>query len=212
MKPSLKKEKAKKRNTIIVSLVMIFLMTFSILAMTLDSSNNQTSFEYNNFTFKQKVIDHEIFQQQVQKYYIELNGEDIEFYFTPSFMDQINVSADNLDNLKDSNVIYFTREPLSDELDVTENIFFFDVLRLEFNQNVPKATSPAITDETIFESDLPVINCEDASDSQVVLKLANTTGPLSINEINPYCFEIQGDGDDLLYILDYLIYDYYDVI
>lgn len=212
-KTSKKQERVKKRNTIIVSLVMIFLMTFSILAISLDpTNNNQTSFEYNNFTFNQKVINHEIFDQQVQKYYIELNEQEIEFYFTPSSMNIINVSADNLNNIKNANIIYFTREPLSDELDVTENIFFFDLIRLEFAENVPKPTQPAVTNQTLFEPDMPVITCNDSSTSDVIIKLANTTGPLTIEEINPYCFEIKGNGDDLLYTLDYLLYKYYDVI
>ncbi|MFP4568001.1 MAG: hypothetical protein ACLFN8_03580 [Candidatus Woesearchaeota archaeon] len=213
MKQSTKKEQKRKRRNLIAGLVMLFLMVFSILAIALDNTGRmQTSFEFNNHTINQKVEYNDIFQQDILKYYTTINEQEIEFYFPPGTMNQININATNINTIKTAQTIQFTREPMHDELDYTANVFFFELLKQEYNIYSSKIITSGITNTSTLEMEQPIITCKDATNTAPVIKLSNTTGPLKITEIETYCFEIEGTNDNLLMISDYLLYKTHDVI
>ena len=213
MKRSSKKEQKRKRRNLIAGLIMLFLMVFSILAIALDNTSRiQTSFEYNNFTINQQVVFSEIFQQDILRYSTNINNQEILFYFAPGTTNQITINATNINTIKTAQMLQFTREPMQDELDYTENVFFFEILKLEQNLYSPKIINAGITNMTDIEMEQPIITCQDATNTAPVMKLSNETGPLTITEIENYCFEIKATRDNLLIISDYLLYKAHGVI
>jgi hypothetical protein len=136
------------------------------------------------------------------------------FYFAPGTMSQVNDNTTNLDNIKNTNLITFTREPLTEEIEYDINMYFFDIIRYEYSTNTFKNTQLGLINQSLFEEDMPIITCDDATENNFVFKLSKelSAGNPEINEIEPYCFEIIGNGDNLLYISDYLIYKTHGVI
>lgn len=192
---------------------MIFLMTFSILAFSLDSTfNNPASFEFNGFEFDEKVFfDDRIFMQDIRKYYTVIDDEEVEFYFPPATMSQVNVSEDNLSFLSDASVVYFSRAPVSED-DFNVNLLFYDVLKLEFGENSFKTTLQGLTSHNLFEDEIGIITCDDANRNNFVFVLSNETGMSGIREVEPFCFELIGEGENFLMISDYLLYKTHGVI
>ena len=214
MRTTRKKEARRKRNNLIIGLVLVVLMMFSIIAFSISPTNQiQNTFEYNNYTFTQRVVfDENIFMQEIVRHTTEIQGQEIMFYFAPGTMGQVNDNTTNLDNIKNVNTLTFTREPLTEETEYDINMFFFDVIRYEFSMNTFKNTQMGLTSHSLFESDTPIITCDEATQDNYVIKLSKEVGTPRINEIEPYCFEIIGNGDNLLYISDYLIYKSHGVI
>lgn len=215
MRRSSKKEKRRQRNNLIVGLLMVFLMVFSILAFSIDSSfRGQGDFEFNNFVFNEKIIfDDQIFNQDIRKYYTKINGEEIQFFFTPDMMSRVNVSANNLDSIRTASSVYFSRAPLSDDYEFNNELLFFDILKIEFAKNSFIYSKQGLKSHNVFESDLEVITCNDASEDSLVFMLGvESTALPTIKETEDYCFEVSGDSDNLLFVSDYLLYKIHRVI
>ncbi len=207
-----KREQRRKRNNLIVSLLMIFLMVFSIIAISVIDSSPTSGFEYNGFEFNEKVVfDDVLFFDDILKYYTVINGEEVQFFFPPGRTSQVNVSEENLSYLGFADVIYFTRNPLN-ETDFNVNAVFFEYLTIEYNRFSFKAVGQGLTRHTLFESDVPIIGCDDASSNSLVFYLSEEPGQPSIVEVEPFCFKIQGNGEDLLFVSDYLLYKTHGVI
>ncbi len=213
---SRKKEKRRKRNNLISGLVIIFLMLFSLLAFPLLSSSPSVggSFEYNNVTFEERVFfDDQFFFQDIRKYCADINDVEVEFFFAPGTMSRVNNSYENLSGLNDADVVLFSSR-LFDGEDFDEdyaNLVFFDYLVLEFQKNTMMSVNKGLLDHGDFDVDDPIYTCEDASSQSPVIFLGNSSD-LSIVEVEPFCFEVNGSGDGLLIISDYLIYTFYDIL
>ena len=214
MKRSTKKEARRKRNNLIAGLVMLFVMLFSIIAFSIDSTfQSQGSFDFNDFTFRQKtVFDNKLYGQDIWKYYTFINGDEVEFYFTPQSMTQVNVSQSNLSAISSASRVLFTRRPVEQNDEFNINVLFFDVLVSEYDEFSRKIVGYGLLEHNVFESDLPLITCEFASSSDFVIILSNFSISPSIREVEPYCFEISGSGESMLQVSDYLLYKTHGVI
>lgn len=213
MRRSKKQEQKRKRNNLIGGLVIIFLMLFSILAFPMNSTTpTQGTFTYNNHTFEERIIfDEIIFQQDIRKYFTQINQQEISFYNTPTQTQRINVTEENLSNIQNAQTITFSRQPIQNE-ELNINIFFFDVIRIEYAINTEKNIQQGITEHAPLDDELEVINCENATQTNPIIKLSKEINTPRIHEVEPHCFEVTGDGQDLLMISDYLIYKTHNII
>lgn len=212
MKRSARQEKKRKRNNAIIGLVLAFLMVFSILAITLDGSVSGNSLVFNDVEFKQKVVYDPIFMQDIYKFYANMDGGEVQFFFSPFESSSLNVTSDNLSDLNFASSVLFSRNPMDEEFEFNSNLLFFDVLVSEFNKYSFKQVGFGLTSHTVFESERGIINCDSASRFTPVFILSENISSPSIVEVSPYCFEIIGNGENLLRVSDYLLLKVHDVI
>lgn len=204
----------RKRNTAIVGLLMVFLMVFSILAFSLDGSMSEGgSFDFNGFRFDQLIVfEDQFFFQEIVKYSTEVEGVEVLFFFHPASMYEVNDSSTNLVDLSSSSVLLFSRKPLSESSEFNTNLFFFDALILELNKYSFRNMRYGVLESSSFEPGQEVINCDLASRSTPVFILSDDVGSPSIFEVSDYCYELRGEGDNFLYLSDYLLYKLHGVI
>jgi hypothetical protein len=212
MRLSAKQEKKRKRNNAIIGLVLAFLMVFSILAITLDGSGSGNSVVFNDVEFRQKIVFDPIFMQDIYKFYSGMDGGEVQFFFSPFESSSMNVTSDNLSDLEFASTILFSRNPMDEEFEFDANLLFFDVLVSEFNKYSFKPVGYGLTSHTVFEYERGIIDCDSASRFTPVFILSEVVGSQSITEISPYCFEIVGNGENLLRVSDYLLLKVHGVI
>ncbi|MCC7574466.1 hypothetical protein KO361_02650 [Candidatus Woesearchaeota archaeon] len=211
MRRSAKLEKRRKRNNALIGLVLVFLMVFSILAFSLDLSNDQSIIVFNDVSFSQRVIfDDKVFMQELVRFHADLGG-DVFLFFSPFEAGLVNVSAD-LSFLKQADRVLFSRRPVSEEFEFNANLLFFDVLVFEFAEYSFKPAKYGLFSHSVYESDREVINCDSASSSSPVFVLSEEVGSPAILEISPFCFEVVGNGESLLRVSDYLLLSVQGVI
>lgn len=215
MRRSSKREAKRKRRNLIMGLSMVFLMVFSILAFAIDYSFfGRSSFEYNGFVFSEKIVfDDLIFFQDIVRYSSVISGEEVYFFFPPNLMSAVVDSTENISMLKDASSVSFSRSPLVEGEESNLNSLFFDFIFFEFSRHSFKSSRRGVLYHTIFDSDLSIISCNDANSSSFVFILSEEISQdPSISEISPFCFEIKGSNEGLLYISDYLLYKSHGVI
>jgi len=215
MKRLSKSETKRRRTNIVLGLLMIFLMVGSIVAFAIidNFDGGSNTFEHNGFRFEQIIVfDDVLFLSDIVRYSTTINGEEVLFFFPPSLTAQVNVSSSNIDYLSNSSVVLFSRPSVEIDAEFDEDLLFFDYVVSEFFKFSFKQVRYGVLSESIFDSDLPVITCNDASKDVFVFFFSKNGSVPSINEVSPYCFEVSGSRDNLLYVSDFLLYKVHRVI
>jgi hypothetical protein len=92
-----------------------------------------------------------------------------------------------------------------------------DYTRLQLALAIPKIGNAMLTESEDYT--LPVVTCEQSSAQMPVVQFLpfnpedNTTAqPESGVSVSGTCITIRGDGADILFLKDRLIYEYYDIM
>ena len=142
-----KKEKRFFNKKNIVGLFIAFIMVSSLLAMW----EGGVVEKYNGFKIK---TDGRTLQTKI-------NGEWIDFEYTPSALEEMDVSQEAMLTLKNSNMIYFTFDPddkLIKEIELTRMVLG-ESLEKDFNIYTPSG----VTEQIEPYETLPLIDCNNAT-------------------------------------------------
>ncbi len=176
-----KESKKKRRNGIIIGLILVGVMLFSILGYAFRGGGNDdvNKLSYNGFEFVE------------QNGFWFTNIEDIQFAFkyNPQQVEEIDSELKYLDNYYNK-PLYISSENSEAELEIYRNLFYQ-------NKLVQRVQS-ACLDEGCGEN-LPVKTCEN---NFIIIKKNNNSG--IIQEEN--CVFIQGQEENLTQIADEFLF------
>jgi hypothetical protein len=190
-----KERKQDKAKQVWMSVLIAFLMIFSVFGVIIGSQDN--SMKYGKFKFSQAQ----------NGYVTKINGKDVPFYSLPSQSSFINVSSDVKNLLNGSYFIVVSFDPLA----AKESLSAVEVARFDFSQYFEgKLVYNAVTNNTGEYSEQPVITCANATAQTPVIYFNFSDTPGIINVDN--CIFINAKGSDVLVMRDRLLFSYFGVI
>lgn len=171
------REKKKKRNQIIVSIVLVFIMFFSVLGYSFQSQENS----------KDKKINYNGFEFNNQNGYWVLKDSSFVFKYNPLQIEESNSELKKLDNYLNK-PLYIFSENQEAELEIYTNL----------RSVVQRIQYACLGNETCSEN-LPVKTCDD---NFVIIKEAEKNEILQ--EEN--CVFINGDYENLTQLTDEFLF------
>ena len=203
-KKILRKERRKKRNSIIIGLILVSLMMVSIIGFSKNTSENtgSSNFVYNGFTFKPELVNN-----NNVIFIASMNGQEIGyFYFQPKDTEAIEVPEELKSVLLNSKSVIVTQTPLSVDGSADVGRVYIDRLSSDLQTVGGIQVIKGINSKDIFD-DRPVFNCEDATEEMpVFVYLGTYSGTSKISEISDYCYSIDAQGIDIIRVRDRIIY------
>lgn len=178
-----------KRNKIIWTVIIVVLMSSSIFGYAMFGAEEQTT--YNKFKFTKTQAG----------WQTKINKEIIQFYFHPSEVENLNLSSDIIDVIRDKSMIYLTFNPDEEELGFID-LARFDLANIFLN-NLDIYTESATTKNST--PNFPIIDCSDATDSIPVLKLMLSNSTEFEKQDNCILLKAR-TGQDILALKDRLLY------
>jgi len=209
-KPKISKEdKKRRRNSIILGSILIFLMTFGIVGygFTANSNTNHGSsyanFSYNNYEFRYATVNNNNIFVGI------INGQEVPFYNHPADIENITVSDSFKENALAYQSIVFSAPTLSPEENIGQDQIYFDYLVKDLQTSSGKNIIRGMLSKDLF-NDYPVYNCESATQNQpvLVLKSESDSGlPLGIYDTDKeYCYDLVASGLNVIKMRDKLLY------
>lgn len=212
-----KADKRKKRNTLIVGAVLIFLMIFSLVGVfvgpgstvgtgPVDNSDTPT-FDYNGYNFEIRTVDGSTL------YFVTVGQQEIPFYSTPFEALSINVSETFKQQILSATSISFT----SPSVELGEDTPLYTQYLTSISQDLSAGTQKVVRTGYLSEDffgDVPVITCDDASASSIVLVADEayeiTQGIFERNQTG--CYDMRVATQDLIKVRDYMMYVSWGII
>ena len=177
-----KENKKKRRNGIIIGLVLVGVMLFSVLGYAFRGGGNDDikKLNYNGFEFV----------EQNGFWFTNIENFQFAFKYNPQQIEEIDSEVKYLDNYYNK-PLYISSENNEAELEIYRNLFYQ-------NQIVQRMQS-ACLDEKECDENLPVKTCED---NFIIIKENNISE--IIQEEN--CVFIQGKEENLTKITDEFLF------
>ncbi|MBT4824066.1 hypothetical protein HN695_03190 [Candidatus Woesearchaeota archaeon] len=190
-----KKEKRYFNKKNIVGLFIAFIMVSSLLAMW----EGGVVEKYNGFKIKTDGISLQT----------KINGEWVDFGYSPSNLDDMDVSSEAMLTLENSNMVYFTFDPedkLLSDIELTRMILG-ESLEKNFNIYAPSG----VTEQIEPYAALPLIDCSNATSTipVVYFKYLNET---KISIENNCIYVYAQSGYDFEALTERIKYGLYGVI
>lgn len=201
-----KHERKKKRNTIIIGILLVALMTVGILGYGNNqnsSSGGSNKFDYNGFDFTavQDVNGNILFIAKNNG--IELGY----FYFQPIDTEDIEFSPEFREALLTSDTLAIATEPLGIDGEFNNDRIYHNILAQHIKQIAGKNIIQASSKDDPF-SELPYYDCSKASpDTPVIIIDGNATTVTSVENADTNdCYLIHASGIEILKMRDKIIY------
>lgn len=192
-----KREKSQRNYGILfISIFIALIMITSIAGFLIGSNQDKITFKYNNFRFNFKD----------NMYYTKIDGEVMSFQFSPTDVEDIELSEDASKKLKESGVRMLTFNPDNEERQIVDN------LRLYISDRIPMTFS-AVTYLSDYYPSLKVVTCDNITKEVGVIYIDNSFNYTN-NTIDflQDCIIMKGSGQSLFQLADRIIYAYYGVI
>jgi hypothetical protein len=192
-----REEKKEKRKQIWMSIILAFIMVFSVFGVLLGTQSNEMKF--NGFKF----------QQQDNYYVTKINGNEMNFYTLPYEVSYINVSSAVMNTLKQADFLTIAFNPN----EAQQNLQPIELMRFELARYLGSSR------ERVFSGvlkaspdypDLPVVSCANATlkSPMIVFNVSDTAGIVNLDS----CIYLNGRGADFIRMRDRILYSYYGVI
>ncbi len=190
-----RERKTERSKQIWISLLIAFLMVFSVFGVIIGSQDN--SMKYGKFKFTQSQ----------NGFVTKINGTEVPFYTLPSQVGFINVSPDITAMLRNSYFVVVSFDPAA----AKESLAAVEIARFDFSQYFyGKLVYNGVTNNTGEYSEQPVITCANATAETPVIYFNFSDTP-SIVRVDD-CIFINAKGSDVLALRDRLLYSYLGVI
>ena len=175
--------KRKKRNALIIGMILIFIMFFSVIGYSFRGreDNGVKKIDYNGFEFT----------KQNDFWFTEIGNFQFVFKYNPNEIERIDSKLKYLENYYEK-PLYISSENKDAELEIYRN------LDPRFNQIVQRI-QPACLDGENCTGDLPVKTCED---NFIIIKESNVSR--IIQEEN--CVFIEGKQENLIKLADEFLF------
>ena len=189
-----KYEKKNKMGIWVVVFIALLMLTSTIGYVFKGGSKEK----YNDFSFS---------RTDDGRWYTKINGKQLVFNYFPSDIEDINLSAEIIDKIKGTRMIYFTHDP--------ENRYREDIAMVNLEladvlwNNFKVYAMNGLTKNNTFN--IPIISCTNATITAPVIyfKESNQTQIY----LNNNCIVLSGKtGIDFLALKERLIYELFDVI
>lgn len=192
----------KKRNVIVVGIIMVGLMIFSIVGFAFQGSLNLGgSFNYNGFEFSIQR------SPTSTLYFTELDGVEVGFYNDPFLIEALDIPSEFRSELLSVSSISVTSLPLSEINIEGIDLRLVNLIVRDVGVFTNVLTERAYTMSDPFEL-TPVRDCNSASPDRLVLNLnfgdTNETGLMT--RVSDYCYDVNGVNFDFILLRDYMIY------
>ena len=197
-----REEKRRKRNSLIMGSILVFLMVFSLAAYGISQNNESAnSFEYNGFKFQAENV------QGGVLLFTNINGQKIGFYTDPLASQNVADSDFAGLSLRRVSSVVFSKEPVSG-FDVAYNQVYYDAMIFDFQRFSQKNVLMGVTKEEVFNP-VPVYTCEDATLTTMVFILSQ--GPFEVEtpeivKLDENCYGVRADMYQIFIVRDYLLY------
>jgi hypothetical protein len=196
----MKRDNREKRNRIILSVVIAFVMILSTIGFFYGSQVNENEQKYtiNNKTYS--------YTRENNQYVLELNKkEKIGFYYLP-FEINMNITDEILNSIQNSKVVYITFDPDAEKPEYID-LARFDLAMNFLNKNIYVIEG---TTKESQEINLPIITCENATAYMPVIYLQESNITNLINDNN--CIRMQGKNLDFIKFRDLMLYKLYGIL
>ncbi len=190
-----KKHEKKNKMGLWVAIFIAFIMLSSTIGYVFKGGSKE---KYNDFSFS---------RTDDGTWYTKVNGKQLAFHYFPSDLEDINLSSEIVDKIKNTNMIYFTYDP--------ESRYREDIAMLSFEltnilwQDFKIYATNGLTKNNTFNA--PVINCNNATITTPVIYF-NESNQTEIH-LNSDCIVLNGrTGIDFLILKERLLYALFNVI
>jgi len=184
--------KREKRNQIIMSVVLVFLMVTSIFGIMI--GNSTSNLKYGDYKFK----------EDNNHYITKINDKEMFFYTLPSQAEYINLSSNISNKIKESYLVMISFNP-NDQVSLQT----IELARFDFAQFMDKPVFNGILEESVDYS-LPILTCANAT-QQTPMIIFNVSDNFGFIE-KDNCIYLNGRGMDFLRLRDRLLYSVHNVI
>lgn len=177
-----KEDKKKRRNGMIIGLILVGVMLFSVLGYAFrgEGDNNVGKIDYNGFEFI----------EQNGFWFTDIENLQFSFRYNPQQVEEINSELKYLNNYY-GKPLYISSENSEAELEIYRNLFY--------QTQIVQRMQSACLDEKECDENLPVKTCVD---NFIIIKKNNISG--IIQEKN--CVFIQGREENLTQITDEFLF------
>lgn len=201
-----KADRQRRRNSIIVGVVLVGLMIFGTLGAYVGSNDQNNvidnSFEYEGYKFK-------FVQEETFSYYAVKVGENAEvaFYSTPYQVKALSLDESFLNSYSFSSLI-FTSEPLPLKGNIPLYQQYLDSITNEITLSTGKTVLRGYLEKDIFNEGA-VYTCDDASTQNLVVVYkgipAKVVSPGIYSTDTENCYDLFATDADLILLRDYLV-------
>lgn len=193
-----KKRKESKKSRVVVTLIIAVFMLTSIIGFM--SNQNAQGDDITYGTFK--------LQPTTNGWIYKSKGQQVTFYNNPFEVDNIELSADAVRDIRNSQVAYLTFDPELGELQ------YVDLLRFELSEQMPMHFNTMIipaVDRADTTYSLPVVDCNNATKNLPVIYLQK--GKISKISYFSNCLVLEAPSSQLILRLkDRLMYGLFGII
>jgi hypothetical protein len=179
-----------------MSVLLAFVMVFSVFGIMLNSQSNEM--KYGNFKF---TVD-----SANNHYLTKINGQQVYFYTLPGETAYYNISNATINGLKSAVFIVTTFDPAV----ANESTQAIELVRFDFATILKGKVYNAITEENEQYSSLPVLGCANATSQMPVIYFNISDLPSVVKEGD--CIYLNGRGADFLRLRDAILYSYLGVV
>lgn len=190
-----KKHGKKNKIGLWLAIFIAFIMLTSTIGYVFKGGSNE---KYNDFSFS---------RTDDGRWYTKINGKQLAFNYFPSDIEDINLSTEVIDKIKNTRMVYFTHDP---ENRYRENIAMINLELTGILWNSFKVYAMnGLTENNTFN--IPIVSCDNATSTSPVIyfKESNQTEIY----LNNSCIILSGKtGMDFLALKERLLYGLFDVI
>lgn len=198
-------EKRKRRNSIIIGLILVSLMFVSIIGYSQNTSQSQTGsdFVYNGFTFKPELINN----NNNMIFIALMNDQEIGYFYTqPKDAESIEVPENFKYDLLSTKSVVVVQSPLGLDGSADVGRVYVDRLSSDLKTVGGMEVLQGISTKDLFD-EKPVYTCEDATADKVLLVYTGEyTGPAKISKLDDYCYSLDAQSIDILTLRDKILY------
>jgi len=201
---SSKEDKIRRRNSIIIGLLLIGLMILSVVSYY-EPDTTSTDINYNGYTLKSEQIN------GVTVLTTTVDKTEFFFYSSPLIANKFkNSEFETAYSLAPT--IVFTKAPLGLNETSFSDEQYYNYLYNDINVYSGKKVMLASTKEDLL-NDFPIITCADTSSNRIVILLNNSVGSLNsgLVTISDNCFRADASYTDILSFRDYILYNNLEV-
>ncbi|MFA7707934.1 MAG: hypothetical protein WCX73_03220 [Candidatus Pacearchaeota archaeon] len=182
-----KEEKRKKRNGIIVGIILIGIMISSTIGYSFlgGEKDNLKKINYNGFTF----------EEQNGFWITNINNLLFTFKYNPTQIEEINSSLNVLDNYYNKPLYIYSKNEEA-ELEIYRNLFY--------QNKIIQRMQSACLEGDICEGNLPIKSCEDN-----FIKITEGNISKIIQEEN--CVFIEGEKGNLTKLADEFLFNILEI-
>ena len=188
-------EKKRKRNLLIIGILLIFVMFGSVFGMIVGSfgqnSSEKNKIEYNEYKFS----------NENNLWITSINNVDFSFRYSPLETKDMEIILKNINNYYNK-PLYVYSEDASSEIELKRNL-----------QQIATRIQPACFSNETCDGDFPIKTC---SDNFIIIEVseANETGSEQNEEEitqKENCVYIKGEKQDLVKLTDSFLYKILDI-